>query len=58
MTVALEETGGKGAANNGGGNEACVVTAECIGCADAIDPGGGVGFVIVFVIAVVALLAL
>lgn len=48
-TLALDETGGKGAANRGGGNDECDVTVECND--DAIDPGGGVGFVIVFVIA-------
>lgn len=50
-TLALDETGGKGAANNGGGNDGCVVVDEWSDGTDAVDPGGGVGFVNVFVIA-------
>lgn len=62
MTVALEEAGGKGVANNGGGNDECDDGVdECMDkdggggndIPDAIEPGGsdggGVGFVIVFV---------
>lgn len=51
MTLALDETGGKGVANRGGGNDECVVAVECSDCTDAIEPGGSDGFVIVFVIA-------
>lgn len=62
VTVALDDVGGKGVANNGGGNDECDVGVdECIdrdggggnGIPDEIEPvgcvGGGVGFVIVFV---------
>lgn len=49
VTLALDETGGNGVANRGGGNDECVVPVECNDV--AIEPGGGVGFVIVFVIA-------
>lgn len=59
VTVALEEAGGKGVANNGGGNDECDVGVdECMDSdgggakdiPDAIEPGGGgVGFDIVFV---------
>lgn len=62
VTVAtVDEAGGKGVANNGGGNDECDDGVdECIdndgggnGIPDAIEPGGidggGVGFVIVFV---------
>lgn len=59
VTVAIEDVGGKGVANNGGGNDECDVGVdECIdrdggggnGIPDDIEPGGGgVGFVIVFV---------
>lgn len=41
--------GGKGVANNGGGNDECVVAVECNGGSEVIEPGGGVGRVIVFV---------
>lgn len=41
--------GGKGVANNGGGNAEWVDAAECNGGNDVIEPGGGVGLVIVFV---------
>lgn len=51
VTLALDETGGNGVANSGGGNDECVVAVECNDGAVAIEPGGGVGFVIVFVIA-------
>lgn len=62
VTVALDEDGGKGVANRGGGNDECDVGVdECIdsdggggnGIPDAIEPtgcvGGGVGFDSVFV---------
>lgn len=64
VTVALDDDGGKGVANKGGGNDECDVGVdECIdsdggggnGMPDEIEPGGcvggGVGFVNVFVTA-------
>lgn len=49
VTATLVETGGKGVAKSGGGNDECAVVAEYADDTDAIEPGGGVGFVIVFV---------